>query len=429
MTTESGQRQKIFYSFGQLANGAYNGLNNAVLGPFLSGLTSNPFIIGYLGNTRTMEGVVIQPLVGRWSDRTASPLGRRRPFILFGIPLSVLFLFLIPVAGHQSANRALGLVAAAIICFSITWNIAGDPYQTLMVDITSDSDRSIYNSILSVLALLGQVAIVALASFAALKKNNIPDGVFYAGAAFMFAMFALVFFGVREPRDAAAVAQVEEKIPFRAYVDQLRESREAFKLLVSIFFLWSGLNAILPFLTIIPTKIVGATTSQSLYVYMVMILVAAICSYPFGRLAARHGARPYIIIGIVMLIVAALLGVLVPSYIWFFPVAILAGAGFSATTALTYPYLSFLVPGSKMGVFTGLQTAFASVANPLSIAITGLLITHFSYRSTFGMLAVMMVFSVVVLLSIDEEAARGQVEALEREESRIARELTPVQVL
>ncbi|MGI8825146.1 MAG: MFS transporter [Chloroflexota bacterium] len=422
-------RQRFFYSFGQLANGAYNGLNNAVLGPYLSAFTGNPFVIGYLGNTRTMEGVIIQPLVGRWSDRTSSPMGRRRPFILFGIPFSVLFLMLIPIAGHQGHGRALPLVAAAIILFSITWNIAGDPYQALMVDITPSRRRPIFNAILSVLALLGQVAIVAYAGVAAFKKNNIPDAVFYAGALFMLLTFAAVFFGVSEPRHAGTVAKVEEKIPVRVYVAEIRHFREAFKLLVSVFFLWTGLNAILPFLTIIPTKILGATKSQSLVVYMVMILTAAICAYPFGRLAARGGARRYIVIGTVTLIAAALLGMVVRSYVWFFPVAMLAGAGFSATTALTYPYLSQLVPGSKMGVFTGLQTSFSAVAAPVSIGVTGLLINHFGYRSTFAMLAVMMVVDVAVLLSIDDSAARVQVEEVELEERVMAAALrTPAVV-
>src|ERR1700736_6746234 len=100
-------RQKIFYSFGNLGNGAYNAFNNAILSLYVSMFTSNPFIIGYLGSTRTVEGVVIQPLVGRWSDRTSSPLGRRRPFILFGVPVAVFFLALIPISHHTNHNLGL----------------------------------------------------------------------------------------------------------------------------------------------------------------------------------------------------------------------------------------------------------------------------------------------------------------------------------
>jgi Na+/melibiose symporter-like transporter len=417
---DSSFQQKALYSVGQVGVGVYNGFNNAILNLYLSAFTGNPFLLGYLGNTRTMEGVIIQPLVGRWSDRTASPLGRRRPFILVGIPISVFFLMLIPIFGRAHTHLALPLIAAAIILFSITWNTAADPYQALMVDITAPSKRSIFNAILSVISLAGQVVIVVFASVAALKKNNIPVIVFYVCGVFLLAGFAAVFFGVREPRRAQEQARVEESIPPSMYVREMRTFREAFKLLLSVFFLWSGLNAILPFLTIFPKKIVHATTSEALLVYVALILAAAICAYPFGKLAERYGNRPMIVLGTVLLILAALWGLVVPSYPWLFPLAVLAGCGFSATTALTYPYLSRLVPGSRIGVFTGLQSAFSAVALPGSVLLTGLLIDHFGYRSIFAMLAGSMVFDVLLLLSIDEDAARRQVETVVREEEGIA---------
>jgi MFS family permease len=111
-------------------------------------------------------------------------------------------------------------------------------------------------------------------------------------------------------------------------------------------------------------------------------------------------------------------GTFAPSYNWLYPVAILAGIGFSSTTALTYPYLSQLVPSSKMGVFTGLQAAFSSVAVPISVGVTSLLIDLFGYRSIFVMLSVMMVVDVFILLSIDQDAARRQIQTVEEAEDR-----------
>ena len=204
-------RQKMWYSFGQFGNGVYNGLNNAIMGLFVSAFTGNPFIIGYLSNTRTIEGVVIQPIVGRWSDRSNGRMGRRRPFILFGIPLSVLFLTLTPLAGHAGSHWALPLIIVSIILFSITWNIAGDPYQALMIDITPEHERSIFNAVLSVIALVGQVAILLYASVASINKKNIPDPIFYLCAGFLLLTYAVVFFGVREPKQATEQAREQGK--------------------------------------------------------------------------------------------------------------------------------------------------------------------------------------------------------------------------
>ena len=416
----SSGRQRALYSVGALGWGAYNGFNNAILSLVLHAITHNPFIIGYLSNTRTIEGFVIQPLVGRWSDRTTSPLGRRRPFILAAIPVTVALLLLIPVIRGLSGPFLLPLLAADIILFSIAWNVALDPYQAMMIDITPPRQRSIFNAVISIISLLGQVAIVAYASIAALKKNGIPGAVFVATAAVIFVSFAMVYLTVREPRVARTVAAVEEAIPPRRYLAEMRTFTEAFKLLISVFFLWSGLNAILPFITIFPGQIVHASTSQSLLIYIVIVLSSAAFAYPFGRLARRFGNRRLIAAGTVILIGAAVGGLIVPNYPLLFPVAILAGCGFAATTVLTYPYLSELVPPGRIGVFTGLQTAFSSIAVPVSVIFTGLLIDRFGYRSIFAMLAIMMVFDIIFLLSVDEDRAREQIRRVEAESIALA---------
>jgi Na+/melibiose symporter-like transporter len=171
---DASTRRRFYYSFGRIGGGAYDGFNNAVLGLYVSALTNNPFVIGYLGNTRTMEGAVIQPLVGRWSDQTSGPLGRRRPFILVAAPISVFFLLLIPTLGRTGHQLALPLVAASIMLFSITWNVAADPYDALMVDITPPARRPVFNSILNVMSLMGQVGIVLFASITSLLVRRTP---------------------------------------------------------------------------------------------------------------------------------------------------------------------------------------------------------------------------------------------------------------
>jgi MFS family permease len=334
----------------------------------------------------------------------------------------VLFLALVPIFGHAH-SLALPLIVMSIVLFSITWNIASDPYGTLMVDITAPEKRSKFYAILSIVGLAGQVGIVAYSAH--FKKNTIPDLVFYVCAALILLSFAVVFFGVREPKEASAVASVEEKIPPSVYVAEMRSYREAFKLLVSIFFLWNGLNAILPFLTLFPKHIVHATNSQAEIVYIAIIVSAGIFAYPYGWLGARFGHRRMLVLGTLLLIAAALLGLIVRSYLLLFPLAVLAGCGFSATTVLTYPYLSHLVPGSKMGVFTGLQAAFSAVAVPLSAGVTAGLIHFFGWRSIFAMLAVMMVVDVFFLLSIDEEEAGRQVKQTEERERAATAQTEP----
>jgi MFS-type transporter involved in bile tolerance (Atg22 family) len=302
--------------------------------------------------------------------------------------------------------------------FSIAWNLAGDPSAALLVDITTDEERPRYNAVLTVLGLLSQVAIIIFTARASLKKNSIPDFIFLISAGLLLLGYTILFLGVREPREARETAARQNAIPWRAYVGEMRQFREAFKLLLSIFFFWTGLNAFKPWLSTLPIELTHATKSQALIVYAVLVVSALVFAYPFGRLARRYGSRRLIIVGTILLIAGALWGIVIPSYVWFFPLAILAGCGFSATTVLTYPYLANLVPKSRIGVFTGLQTAFSACAVPLASLTVGYLIDHFGFRSVFVLLAVMMVIDVCFLLSIDDTAARRQVEEVEAEERR-----------
>ena len=412
--------QRLFYTGGRIGGGVYDGFNTAILSLYLGGLTNNNFIIGYLSNSKTMEGVVIQPLVGRLSDRTAGRLGRRRPFILVGAPLSVLFLILAAHAGHAGGAIALPLVALAIVLFSIACNVAGDPYDALMVDITPPRGRATFNAILNIVSLVGFIAITLFASAAAVKKNAIPDSVFSITAAAILVGYALVFFGVREPRDAWDEARREERIPMHAYLAELRTFRDAFKFLLADFFFWNGIFAMLPFLNRFMTKTIGVTDSQALQVNAVLVLVAAVCAYPAARLGRRFGYSRVSIVGCALLIGAAVLSIGVRSYGMLFPLAALAGCGYGTVNALLYPYLARLVPASKLGVFTGTRTAFSALATQLAIGVTTVLTIWLGYRAIFLVVATAMAGAIVLFSMVDPAAAEAQVQAVEAVDEQLA---------
>ncbi len=68
-------------------------------------------------------GSLVQPIVGRISDRTRTPLGRRRPFFLIGIPLMAVALLIL--ATHPPFWLMLGIMTIAAFFLSIAW----DPYM------------------------------------------------------------------------------------------------------------------------------------------------------------------------------------------------------------------------------------------------------------------------------------------------------------
>src|SRR5204862_7527916 len=119
----------LAYACASLGTGAFYAFNNAALPLFLRPLTGSDVLVGLLSSTRSVEGALVQPLVGSWSDRVRSPLGRRRPFFLVAIPLAAAILALTPLAPSP------GWVVAAIVVFSLLFNVAADPYQALLADL------------------------------------------------------------------------------------------------------------------------------------------------------------------------------------------------------------------------------------------------------------------------------------------------------
>jgi maltose/moltooligosaccharide transporter len=83
-----------------------------------------------------ITGLLVQPLIGHWSDRTWGPLGRRRPFLLAGSILTAIALVAMPnAASIWTASLALWLLTASI-------NVAAEPFRALVADALPEDQRT-----------------------------------------------------------------------------------------------------------------------------------------------------------------------------------------------------------------------------------------------------------------------------------------------
>lgn len=75
-----------------------------------------------------LTGLIVQPLIGHYSDRTWTRLGRRRPYFLAGAVLASCALFTMP--------RSPGLPAAALLLWVLdaSLNISMEPFRALVGD-------------------------------------------------------------------------------------------------------------------------------------------------------------------------------------------------------------------------------------------------------------------------------------------------------
>jgi len=397
--------QMLAYAAGELGAGAFYAFNNAALPLFLRPLTGSDVLIGLLSSTRSIEGAVVQPLIGAWSDRVRTPLGRRRPFILATVPLAALLVALTPFA------PSLGWAVSAIVVFSLCFNIAADPYRALLADIAPLHQRGTLSSVATVVQFAGQVA--TLIATAQLGERGIPPVAFALVAAVLVASFTVTLVGVREPPHGAE----RERFTLHEYVASLLACREALKFFAGLFVLFFGMNAVVPFLTLYAVNEIGVTEGQALHLFVILVAITGALAVPFGRLGDRGelvlpgsggrwrlrvgpapAYRPLLALGMVCLAAAALLGTVAHDLPHLVALEVLAGVGNAALSVLWWPLLTTLIPPAKTGVFAGLSATVQSIALPVSVVLSGLLIDAFAtYRVAFVILGAAALGALAIL--------------------------------
>ena len=142
------------------------GLNirNTVVGsfltPYLAELYTSPnwknTALSVMRNAGLIIAMLVQPAAGLISDRSTSRFGRRRPFIIIGVLLDLLFLAAIGISWSYWSL----LVAVLLIQFS--GNISHGPLQGLIPDLVLEDQRGRASAIKSIFELL-PIILVGLA--------------------------------------------------------------------------------------------------------------------------------------------------------------------------------------------------------------------------------------------------------------------------
>ena len=100
-----------------------------------------------------VTGLLVQPLVGYFSDRTWCRLGRRRPYFLGGAIFSMIALFLMPQAS------AIWMAVIALWILDTSVNVSMEPFRAFVGDILPEPQRKTGYAMQSV--MIGAGAVIA----------------------------------------------------------------------------------------------------------------------------------------------------------------------------------------------------------------------------------------------------------------------------
>lgn len=362
-------------------------------GPVTEGLGASPFIYGLIWLAGPFTGMVVQPLVGALSDKTVSPLGRRRPYLLGGALLASLALLIFPNSGGIADGLAnlsglhlpavTGLLIAAIMIWVIDAcvNVAQGPYRALIPDVVPEEQYSIANSYISLAIGLGSVVAAGTAPF--LKwafgyQMSIPAQFVMAALAFTLGMIwtcITIKEGKREHENKQEV--VQNNVSFwQSLKEFFALSPEVSKICTMQFFTWIGTMCMMIFFTqyavhtiyCVPDLTTVSESTKELYAqatltgtnfssicFAIFNLICFIVAIPIGFLSAKFSNKKVHIISIITMILA---------YLGMFfakdPKAVaalmgLSGIGWASICALPFAMLSQFIKkgteGSVMGIF------------------------------------------------------------------------------
>ncbi len=293
-----------------------------------------PLFIGIIMTFDNIFGVIFQPTFGKLSDNCHSKLGKRRPFIVFGAPVSALLFAIIPFVALYS--KSLPLTMICIILFVFTMSLWRAPVVALMPDLTPPELRSEGNAIINLMGGIGgavgmfagtiATALYTLVLGKPTEESQTFPIVFIIGTVVMIAGALVLLFFVKEQdsriqiqaaknqiadeearRKAEKEAKKAEKAARKAQKLSKGERKSLIFMLGTLFFLFCAANAVTTFFSLFAQEILHMATATATIIMAVFAVCSAAAAIPAGKMGKKFGRKKTIISGLAVFMAAFLL--------------------------------------------------------------------------------------------------------------------------
>ena len=403
-------------SFAQLVNLSFGffgvqiayALQSANISRIFATLGADPHQLSFFWILPPLMGMIVQPLIGKYSDRTWCRMGRRKPYLLVGSIVAVIVMALLPNAGSLSfttrlflgLNGAMWFGLFSLIFLDTSINVAMQPFKMMVGDMVNEEQKTTAYSIQSFLCNAGSLVgylfpifltWIGIANSA--PKGVIPDSViysFYGGAAILILCVLYTFAKVKEmpPKEYAEFHDIDlskqEEAPREGLLKLLVKAPKTFWTVGLVqFFCWAAFLYMWTYTNGAIAHNVWGTADTASADYQaagnwvgVIFAVQAIGSMLWALVLPRFKNVK------VAYIVSLLVGAAGFASVFFvtnqyvlFASFLLIGAAWAAMLALPFTLLTNALQGSPyMGSYLGLFTCTICLPQIVAAATGGLVI-------------------------------------------------------
>ena len=422
-------------SFGFLGVQIGYSLQNSNTSSIFESLGADVSHLSYFWLAAPLAGMIIQPIIGLFSDGTWTRLGRRIPYILGGSIVSALALALMPNCPRLLAFAPLAMGAFILLFMELSYNVTMQPFRALVADMLDDRQKTqgyvVQTFLINLGAVIGAILPLIMTQLGVsdeAEPGSVPEHIaysYYIGGAILLLTVLVTSFKTREypPEEFARYNDLkpEPEGPRPGFMTLMRNIPQAMvRLGVTQFFSWAALFLMWTYLKPAITGVVtdhatgeilsaGATQTWVGVLNGTYPIPACIAALFLGRIAARWGNRP-VYAACLLLGAAGFAGLclLHNQYALMIPMVGI-GIAWAGILAMPYAILSRAVEPRHMGVYMGIFN-FTITIPQIVIGLTGGAIVKYCFASNaVWMLALAGLFMLLAALSVGfvhEEAAR-----------------------
>lgn len=359
-----------------------------------------------------MTGLIVQPIIGHYSDKTWTRLGRRRPYFLTGALLASIGLILMPRADIFVAFLpALWVGAGFLMIMDASFNIAMEPFRALVADKLNSEQRTLGFSIQTVLigfgAVLGSWLPYVLTNWFNISNQadagKVPLNLlisFLFGAVTLIVTILITVFTTKEyspeelakysDEDAEHIEEEESKGLLDIFTDFKKMPLTMRQLAYVQFFSWFGLFGMWVFTTpAVAHHIYGlATTDTSSKIYQdagdwvgvifgVYNAVSAVFAFFLPAIAMKLGRKKTHTLALIIGAFGLLSIYFAPNEYWLIGSMVCVGIAWASILAMPYAILAGAIPAKKMGVYMGIFNFFIVLPQIVNALIGGPMVKYF----------------------------------------------------